>query len=133
MCATALLLSPRDVRDPIPTMGGGSPRGTCRVGRASWDSRPQASRGTERPDAATTLTERDDGTFAIDADSGNLTMTGVVRSPKTFTLLVKVGPRPGLQAPLPSSGLRRPPLQNLLVTAASPTPRASRPTTPATR
>ncbi|XP_040320202.1 cadherin-related family member 5 [Herpailurus yagouaroundi] len=35
------------------------------------------------------VSERDDGTFAIDADSGNLTMTGVVRSPKTFTLLVK--------------------------------------------
>ncbi|XP_046956601.1 cadherin-related family member 5 [Lynx rufus] len=35
------------------------------------------------------VSERDDGTFAIDADSGNLTMTGAVRSPKTFTLLVK--------------------------------------------
>nr|XP_035939569.1 cadherin-related family member 5 isoform X2 [Halichoerus grypus] len=30
-----------------------------------------------------------DGTFAIDADSGNLTMTRSVPSPKTFTLLVK--------------------------------------------
>ncbi|VFV36248.1 cadherin-related family member 5 [Lynx pardinus] len=35
------------------------------------------------------VSERDDGTFAIDAYSGNLTMTGAVRSPKTFTLLVK--------------------------------------------
>ncbi|CAD7687201.1 unnamed protein product [Nyctereutes procyonoides] len=35
------------------------------------------------------VTGQDDGTFAIDADSGNLTMTRSVPSPKTFTLLVK--------------------------------------------
>ncbi|XP_072615298.1 cadherin-related family member 5 isoform X6 [Vulpes vulpes] len=35
------------------------------------------------------VTGQDDGTFAIGADSGNLTMTRSVPSPKTFTLLVK--------------------------------------------
>uniref|UniRef100_A0A8C0RDL1 Cadherin-related family member 5 n=1 Tax=Canis lupus familiaris TaxID=9615 RepID=A0A8C0RDL1_CANLF len=35
------------------------------------------------------VTGQDDGTFAIDANSGNLTMTRSVPSPKTFTLLVK--------------------------------------------
>ncbi|XP_029770798.1 cadherin-related family member 5 isoform X1 [Suricata suricatta] len=35
------------------------------------------------------VSEQDDGTFVMDADSGNLTMSRAVPSPKVFTLLVK--------------------------------------------
>ena len=58
---------------------------------------------------------QDDGTFAIGADSGNLTMTRSVPSPKTFTLLVKVG---ALAWPPWGRGF-----EDLLVAEASPTPR----------
>lgn len=60
---------------------------------------PSAAGGGRRPSFPTTLAGQEDGTFAIGADSGNLTMTRSVPSPKTFTLVVKVGalarpPRP---------------------------------------
>ncbi|XP_039077514.1 cadherin-related family member 5 [Hyaena hyaena] len=35
------------------------------------------------------VSEQDDGTFVVDADSGNLTMSRAVPSPKIFTLVVK--------------------------------------------
>lgn len=74
-----------------PHLGLRKPQGTCHVGRASGDPSPQATGGSKRPSLPTILAGQEDGTFAIDTDSGNLTMTRSVPSPKTFSLLVKVG------------------------------------------
>lgn len=59
------------------------------MSRASWDLRLLEGMGLNPP---ATLIGHEDGTFVIDADSGNLTMTRSVPRPKTFFLLVKVGP-----------------------------------------
>ncbi|XP_045872271.1 cadherin-related family member 5 isoform X2 [Meles meles] len=45
--------------------------------------------GINQPILYSIVRGQEDGTFAIGADSGNLTMTGSVPSPKTFTLVVK--------------------------------------------
>nr|KAF6464454.1 cadherin related family member 5 [Rousettus aegyptiacus] len=46
-------------------------------------------RGIDQRIIYSLLTGNEDGTFAIDADTGNLTMTRSVPSPKTFFLIVK--------------------------------------------
>lgn len=99
---------------------GGLARGQSQRGPQTSD--PWTEREASPPPI---FAGQDDGTFAIDANSGNLTMTRSVPSPKTFTLLVKVG------------ALARPPwgrgFEDLLVAEASPTPRVSSQTAPATR
>lgn len=76
---------------------------------------------------------QNDGTFSIDSDSGNLTMTKSVPSPKTFLLLVKVGPLAKSPWAFLSPRLQGSPFEDLLVTAASLTPRVTRWTMPATQ
>lgn len=119
-------LSPYDTR----TLSPPPPGRACPEGGARWDPGPPAS-GTDGAKPSHHL-PGGDGTFVIDAASGNLTMTGSVPSPKTFLLLVKVSPlaRSSRAPPEPqAAGL---PLQGPAVTAA-PDRRASRRTAPATR
>lgn len=58
------------------------------MGKASWHLRPSKGTGLNPP---TSLSGHEEGNFVINADSGNLTMTRSVPSPKTFVFLVKVG------------------------------------------
>lgn len=58
------------------------------MGKASWDLRPSKGTGLNPP---TPLPGNEEGNFVINADSGNLTMTRSIPSPKTFVFLVKVG------------------------------------------
>lgn len=91
------------------------------------------SREDLRPNSHAIFPGQNDGTFSIDSDSGNLTMTRSVPSPKTFLLLVKVGPLAKSPWAFLSPRLQGSPFEDLLVTAASLTPRVTRWTMPATQ
>ena len=105
------------------------------MGRTSCDTGTSGLQKGLRPNPPAVLPGNEDGSFSIDANTGNLTMTKSIPSPKTFLLLVKVGARtgPGLHGPFLGPWLQGSPFNDLLVTAASPTPRASRRITPGTR
>ena len=105
------------------------------MGRTSWDPGTSGLQRGLQPNPPAVFPGNEDGSFSIDANTGNLTVTKSIPSPKTFFLLVKVGARtgPGLHGPFLGPWLQGSPFKDLLVTAASPTPRPSRRITPDTR
>lgn len=117
---------------PHPHLGQGKPQGDLSHGQSQLGPWTSGLWRGPRPIHLLPILPGHEDTFTIDTNSGNLTMTRSVDSPKTFLLWVKVGPLPRFNGPFLSLRLLGLPFKDLLVTAASLTPRGNRRIRPAT-